>query len=129
MDSSQHIVLYVMLVVGVFTLKQFVADFVLQTNWMAQGKARLQNWQLPLLAHAGTHGVLCVLVTVISVPNLWWFGAIDFAIHMVIDFGKSKIGHRTGWGVADAPYWMLFGFDQLLHHITGLVLAYFVVVA
>ena len=127
MDSSQHIVPYLMLVIGAFTVKQFIADFVLQTNWMAQGKARLVGWQLPLLAHSATHGIFTLLITLAFQPHLWWFALVDFGVHLVIDFSKSKIGHLTGWGIADGSYWMLFGLDQFLHHATGLALSYFIV--
>ncbi len=129
MTGHQQIILQVLALVAAFTVKQYIADFVLQTNWMAQGKAKLTGWQVPLLAHAGTHGVLTAAMVMLWVPSLWWMGIVDFVIHVAVDYGKSKMSHLTRWEASDAPYWMLFGFDQLLHHMTGLVLAYFILVS
>jgi hypothetical protein len=39
-----------------FVVKQFLADFPLQSNWMARGKERANGYLGPLFAHAGVHG-------------------------------------------------------------------------
>ena len=38
--------------------KHLLADYVLQSSWMAHGKQRSHDWLAPLPAHAGCHGVL-----------------------------------------------------------------------
>ena len=48
------------LIIGFFAFlaKQFVADFLLQSQWMAFGKERAERWIAPLLAHASIHAAL-----------------------------------------------------------------------
>ena len=109
---------------AVFAVKQFIADFPLQSSWMARGKEAERGYLAPLSAHAGVHGALSALICLLFVPSLWWFGLVDFAIHWAIDFGKSSISRETKWTPGGAAFWTLFGFDQLLHHLTGLAFAF-----
>lgn len=106
-----------------FTVKHVVADFLLQTHWMAVGKDQAKGWAKPLLIHCLIHGVLTTLMVAAVAPALWFVGLIDFAIHIAIDRAK-------GWTVAHfhvtndhAAFWWLIGIDQALHHLTGFALA------
>ncbi len=106
-----------------FSVKHFLADFVLQTSALARGKEQAHGWVVPLALHAGGHGVLTLLIALLVAPQLWWLGLADFAIHFLIDHGKTLIGRRGGWTPQDAQYWWLFGFDQFLHQATNIGLA------
>jgi hypothetical protein len=107
----------------VLTVKHVVADFLLQNAWMAKGKDAKQGWALPLLAHCAIHGVIATAIFAIVVPRFWYFGLIDFAIHITIDRAK-------GWCVAHFDvtsekrwFWWLIGIDQALHHLTDFAFA------
>lgn len=106
-----------------FTLKHYLADFVLQTNWIAQGKDARVGWLAPLLAHVGIHAALALVIALAVAPRFWWLALVDFGLHFCVDRGKTLIGRWGGWGVCDARYWWLFGFDQLLHQVTNVGLA------
>ena len=124
MTASAHSELLLLAALAaVFAVKQFVADFPLQSSWMARGKERETGFVAPLSAHAGVHGALSALIALLFVPSLWWLGLVDFAVHWAIDFGKSSISKETKWTPGGAAFWTLFGFDQLLHHLTGLAIA------
>jgi Protein of unknown function (DUF3307) len=112
-----------------FVVKQFLADFPLQSNWMARGKERANGYLVPLFAHASVHGVMSGLIALFFLPSLWWVGGVDFLIHFATDLGKSSIGRRAKWTPADVAFWILFGFDQLVHHLTGLGIAFTLAVA
>src|SRR5579863_14105 len=43
------------------TVKHIIADFVLQTSWMAIGKDQRTGWFLPLLSHCGVHFAVALL--------------------------------------------------------------------
>ena len=114
------------LLVGWFvalTVKHVVADFFLQTHWMAAGKDRAEGWALPLLVHCLIHGVLTTVLVVAIVPRLWLIGVLDFVIHITIDRAKGFIVAHGRITADDASFWWLIGIDQALHHLTGFALA------
>ncbi len=104
-------------------IKHVIADFFLQSNWMAVGKDRAEGWALPLLVHCLIHGVLTTLLVVAVAPRLWFIGLIDFAIHLAIDRAKGFIVAYVGVTPTHVWFWWLIGIDQALHHLTGFVLA------
>lgn len=106
-----------------FSVKHFVADFVLQTGWMAHGKEGRTGWLVPLVAHALIHAGLALLICLVVLPRLWWLAILDFTTHIIIDWGKSLVGRWGGWDSGHALYWWLFGLDQFLHQVTNIALA------
>ena len=109
--------------VAVFSLKHFVADFILQTGWIALGKDCRDDWAKPLAAHVAIHAALALAIILVVAPRLWWLALVDLAIHFVIDRGKTLAGRWGRWGPDNARYWWLFGLDQLLHQLTNIGLA------
>lgn len=103
-----------------FALKQFLADFVLQSNWMAVGKEHARGWAVPLAAHAGCHAVLTLLLALVIFPAFWWFGPVDFLVHGGIDRAKAWASRRLDLKPDETGWWWLFGADQMLHHLTHL---------
>lgn len=112
----------------VMTLKHFVADFVLQTSWVAHGKMRCQGWLAPLAVHTLSHAALTLCIALAVAPRLWWLAPADLVVHASIDRGKSVLAHRGGWGIDQPMFWWLFGLDQFAHQVTNvaLVAAFFV---
>ncbi|MEH2479484.1 hypothetical protein V1282_002841 [Nitrobacteraceae bacterium AZCC 2146] len=111
----------------ILTIKHVVADFFLQTSWMALGKDRKTGWALPLLAHCTIHGVLTTLFVAAAQPRLWFIGLIDFAIHITIDRAKGLCVSHFGIAPGHLWFWWLIGIDQALHHLTDFFLAIFIV--
>ena len=71
-----------------------VADYPLQTEFIAAGKARKTNpyaafvpWYYILAAHAIVHGGAVSLIT-----GVWWLGIFEAGCHFQIDYGKCE-----GW--------------------------------
>lgn len=104
-----------------FIVKHLVADFLLQTGWMAMGKAQDRDWLLPLAAHAGIHAALTWALMLAISPKLWWLGLVDFAVHAGIDRAKAVATRRLGLTQKDGAWWWLLGLDQALHELTHLV--------
>ena len=101
------------------TVKHVVADFLLQTAWMAKGKDARTGWALPLVVHCLIHGVLTMAIVAAVVPRLWFVGLIDFAIHICIDRAKGFCVSHFGVTQESQWFWWLIGIDQALHHLTG----------
>jgi hypothetical protein len=85
----------------------FVADFVLQSDWMAINKSK--RWDA-LALH-------CLIYSACFVPFYGLaFGAITFGLHFVQDAITSRINSKL-W-LADQRHWFFVGIgaDQLLHY-------------
>jgi Protein of unknown function (DUF3307) len=111
----------------VLTLKHVIADFVLQTSWMAIGKDQKTGWALPLVAHCLVHLAVSMTLILIIAPRFWFVAVIDFLIHITVDRAKGycaatfdmTLEHQHPW------FWTLIGVDQALHHLTGFGLSIF----
>jgi len=106
-----------------FAIKHVIADFLLQTTWMAMGKDAKTGWALPLLAHCSVHLVMTTLLMLILAPRFWYVGLIDFTIHLAIDRAKGFIVATYDVTNQHTVFWWLIGTDQALHHLTGFGLA------
>jgi len=111
----------------VLTVKHVIADFALQTNWMAIGKDQKTGWALPLLAHCLVHFAVAMLLILAIAPRFWFVALIDFAIHITIDRVKGICGSRFGITLESGHpwFWTLIGVDQSLHHLTDFALSIF----
>jgi Protein of unknown function (DUF3307) len=106
----------------VMAFKHFVADFVLQTKWIAHGKEARQGWLAPLAVHVLCHAGLTLAIALAIAPRLWWLALVDLVVHATIDRAKSLAGHWGAWTFEDSAYWWLLGFDQFLHQATNIAL-------
>ena len=110
---------------AMFVAKHFIADFLLQTSWMALGKGRTAQWLAPLAVHAGIHAGLTLVIMLALKPALWWLAVVDFIIHSVVDRAKALVTDGLRLTQKDSGWWWLLGLDQALHELThlGFVLA------
>lgn len=112
-------------VILVLALTHFVADFVLQSEWMAMNKSH--NW-VALTAHVSTYTTATIVLLLIYILELkpiqcLAFGLITFVAHFVTDALTSRATSYL-WRVKEnRAFFNVIGFDQLLHTIQ-LVLAY-----
>jgi hypothetical protein len=109
----------------VLTFKHIIADFVLQTTWMALGKDQKTGWALPLLAHCLVHLASSLVLILIIAPRFWFVAFIDFAIHIVVDRAKGLCSSTFNMTTEHPWFWTLIGVDQALHHLTGFGLSIF----
>ncbi len=106
----------------VMAAKHFCADFLLQTSWIAKGKAAAHGWVLPLVLHAGGHAILTLLIALLLFPRLWWLAPTEFVVHFLIDRAKVLVARRKPLDTTMTEYWWLLGFDQFLHQLTNIAL-------
>jgi Protein of unknown function (DUF3307) len=107
-------------------VKHFICDFPLQAHpWMYRNKGTYMH--LGGIVHAGIHaiGTLLVLAPFIGSVSLM-YALIDMIVHYHIDWAKMNISHYYNLQPNNSErFWILLGFDQLLHHITYFVIIYF----
>ena len=111
----------------VLTAKHIVADFFLQTNWMAIGKDQKTGWAMPLLAHCLVHLAVSMALILIIAPKFWFVAIVDFLIHITVDRAKGFTAATFGVTLENHHpwFWSLIGVDQALHHLTGFGLSIF----
>ena len=109
----------------VLTFKHVIADFVLQTSWMALGKDQKTGWALPLLAHCLVHLAVALVLILIIAPKFWFLAVVDFVIHIIIDRAKGLVASTFDVNLEHPWFWTLIGVDQALHHLTDFALSIF----
>jgi len=115
--------LFILLVL--FQIKHFLADFVFQNVWMLQKSQPGWNFVPPLSLHCGIHAVSTLAIVLYIQPSLWWLSLVDFAIHFVMDRVKAGPRYMGRWSdVRSHGYWICFGFDQMVHHLTHLYICW-----
>jgi Protein of unknown function (DUF3307) len=106
-----------------FEAKHFVCDFVLQTAYQYRNKGTYGH--PGGLLHAGLHAAGSLPAVLISAQNGGFVAAIlaaEFVIHYHVDWLKEQVNKRYGLTTRDAPFWMVFGADQLTHQMTYLAM-------
>ncbi|HSI25004.1 MAG TPA: DUF3307 domain-containing protein [Methylotenera sp.] len=107
-------------------IKHFICDFPLQANpWMYRNKGTYMH--PGGIAHASIHGLgtLLVLAPFIGSASVLYAG-IDLLVHYHIDWAKMNVSKRYDLQPNNSErFWILLGFDQLLHHITYFMIVYF----
>ena len=104
----------------VFQVKHYVADFPLQHEYMLRKTQASWSFLPPLVLHCAVHAGLTLMIVLIVAPRLWWLAAFDFAVHFVMDRVKSGPRYLGRYhDVTRQAYWNCFGFDQMVHHLTG----------
>jgi hypothetical protein len=120
----------------VFQLKHLIADYYLQYAHMYENKGKKTGWVFPLAEHAGVHAVLTFLIVIgtgiLLYPDLCGPSVLiaglglplfDFITHFIIDRWKAV----KPYGPDNARFWVLLGQDQMLHHIVGILISYYIV--
>lgn len=113
----------VFLLLSLFGIKHFIADFPLQYQYMVQQKGTYGA--VGGLHHAGVHASLTFLVLVPFVDSavgLILLPLFDFIVHYHVDWAKQQL--NRGLTIKDDRWWTLMGLDQCLHYLTYVGIIY-----
>src|ERR1051326_7534631 len=108
---------------SVFQLKHFACDFALQTTRQIQAKP--YYGRLGGIEHAGLHAIFSIPALLVLTRSLTVIAIVilcEFVVHYHIDFTKARIDNSQGFADTSRAYWIVFGFDQLAHQMTYLVI-------
>jgi hypothetical protein len=106
----------VKLTIYVFFL-HFLADFVFQSDWMAQNKSK--DW-FALFTHVMVYMTVFYLglVWTFSEESVGLFWGINFLAHFLVDSVTSRINAKL-WERKQVHYFFVgVGFDQFIHATT-----------
>lgn len=109
----------------------FLADYCLTTPQMIEAKASGKHLQ-HIVFHAAIHAVLMGTVLLILGTPLALAAAmtaLELVTHFAIDYGKGLLGRKfhTCGDNTNKAFWVLYGFDQLLHLLVIVAIVYFAV--
>lgn len=106
----------------------YLADFCLTWPSLIRSKADGKKvW--PIAQHAAVHALLigmCLLLYGTDLKLLFWLMAFEWMTHFFIDTMKSRLTVANPLLVDSRhkSYWVLYGFDQLLHQMVVIVIWY-----
>jgi len=106
-------------------IKHFICDFPLQASpWMYKNKGTYGH--AGGIVHAAIHGAGTFISLIYWLgSSAWIFALADMVIHYHIDWAKMNISMKFDLKANNSEwFWILLGFDQLLHHLT-----YFAIIA
>lgn len=121
--------LYILFLLTLFVIKHFIADFVLQFDYMVRDKGIYGA--TGGLHHSMIHACFTLLILIIFCDNAnvaISLAFLDFVAHYHIDWAKMQIGKRQGYTPADNGFWFWLGFDQALHYLTYIAITGYLVV-
>lgn len=102
-----------------FQLKHFAADFPLQTDYMLRKTRRDWSFAAPLAVHCAIHAAITLVIVLAVNPALWWLVILDFVTHFAMDRAKAGPRYLGRFNDSTSPsYWNCFGLDQMVHHLT-----------
>ncbi len=109
--------------VVIYQFKHFLADYLFQHNYMLK-KIR-PDWDFiwPLALHCTVHAVFTLSICLFYRPELWWLAFLDFGIHFITDrfrSGPTYLGRFND--INQSIFWWILGFDQMIHHLTHLLI-------
>jgi len=117
----------IFLLLIIFQVKHFVADFPLQREYMLRKVSPNWDFVLPLSVHCGVHAALTLAICMWFRPELWWLAGIDFLVHFVMDRLKSGPKYLGRYNDRNKPgFWNALGFDQMVHHLTHIGLIWMI---
>ena len=107
----------VFILLALFGIKHFIADFLMQYDYMLHEKGIYGA--VGGVHHALVHASWTFLILVFFCSDANAIIALsfaDFVLHYHIDYFKQKL--NRGLTSADRQFWVWLGLDQALHYLT-----------
>lgn len=120
---SSEIVL-VLVALAVLEIKHFIIDYTLQSSYQYKNKGIYGH--PGGIIHAGFQALGTLPAFLVITPSFAVGAAIviaEFVVHYHVDWTKEQLNKRLKVERGTAIYWSIFGADQLLHHLTYIVIA------
>ena len=122
----------------VFQVKHFLADYPLQFQFMYENKGKKEGWVGPLFLHSLTHAGMTYWIVLVYISFftdseeltvgylllvVYTASAFDMITHFVADRWKAvkKEGPNT------KSFWINLGIDQMVHHAVGVIIVFYMV--
>lgn len=121
MESINTISDSIMFQFSIILFIHFIADFIVQTDWMAKNKSTSSKaLSSHVLSYGGTFIVLYPLFYSLFGTNFQTYASfivINVVLHGIIDFITSRIASKFHKEGKIHNFFVTIGFDQFLHTI------------
>lgn len=134
----------IFLLLIIYQLKHFLADFPFQTKYMLGKFKSGKEWILPLLAHVFVHGLFTFVIALFIKPKLAvYLTLFDMTIHFIMDRIKASpnlLGRFQPFTKRDFEqgvtkeqirsnvlFWWSLGIDQMVHHLTHYIIIWILI--
>ena len=116
---------YAIGLLALLQIKHMLADFYLQTPIMLVNRGKLihPGRALHCVVHAGL-SVPCLAVMGVPMAAVATIAVAEWVVHYLVDLGKGRWSDMKQQGPTDAGYWRAFGFDQMVHQMTYLIMVW-----
>jgi hypothetical protein len=115
----------ILLLLLILNIKHFIYDFLWQPPFMWQNKGTYGH--IGGILHAAMHSIVTGAILAgfgFAAWPVYGIMILEFVIHYHMDWFKMWYNKRKGWGATTHPeFWVLTGFDQLIHALTYLLIA------
>lgn len=111
----------VVVLLALFGIKHFIADFLMQYDYMFREKGIYGA--TGGLHHAIVHACFTFLILVFFCHDanlIIGLAFLDFVLHYHIDYFKQQF--NQGLTPADRQFWIWLGLDQALHYLTYIII-------
>lgn len=114
-----------LLLITLFLVKHFVADWMLQSSEMAAKKGTDLMW---LAKHCGIHvaATAVVLLPFLTLPTIVGILLTEFIVHFATDWFKARPAMAQKYPMPTHNFWVLIGADQLAHQLFYLSLTWWI---
>jgi len=106
----------------IFQVKHFIADFLLQGEYMLGKFSKdCRVWVPALTVHCLVHAVLTFGISFHFTKNLTLSLAcsgFDFSMHFAMDRLKASPNLWGRFEITEKYFWWALGYDQTVHHLT-----------
>lgn len=96
--TPQHLIILVLFI-------HFIADFISQSNWMAQNKSKSI---IPLSVHILVYSSCFIVLG-------WKYALVNGLAHFITDFWTSKLTSKLYKEGKIHEFFVVIGFDQFIH--------------
>ena len=115
------------LLLTLLTIKHFIFDFLYQPPFQWQNKGTYGH--IGGIVHSGQHAFssLAILLFFANPLTAAFISGMEFVIHYHMDWFKMNFNAKKGWtATTHNEFWILMGFDQLVHSLTYILMVYLV---
>ncbi len=117
----------ILMIVTLFAIKHFLADYLLQTDYIATYKGtRWDAMAMHLIHHAIFTAVIVISIPFIPLVHALLIVVTEVAIHGIVDTVKASPRFLNQYTPKKKIFWTILGIDQLLHQITYIGITWYI---